>query len=163
MLSQVQLFVTPWTLAHQAPLYTGLLQAREKWQRTHWSGLPCPPPGDLPNPGIKPQSFLLQVDSLPSELLEKPKNTGVGSLSLLQGIFLTQESNQGFLHFSWILYQLSYQGRPIREVLVSIWRESEIKLFFQLFFVLAAPHSMWDLNSLTGDWTHIPCIGSAES
>ena len=128
MLSQVKLFVTPWTLAHQAPLYTGFSR------QEHWSGLPCPPPGDLPNPGIKPRSLLLQVDSLPSELLEKPPNTGVGSLSFLQGIFLTQESNQGFLHFSWILYQLSYQGRPIREVLVSIWRESEIKLFCQLFF-----------------------------
>ena len=40
----------------------------------------------------------------------KPKNTGVGSLSLLQQIFLTQESNRGLLHCRWILYQLSYQG-----------------------------------------------------
>ena len=39
----------------------------------------------------------------------KPKNTGVGSLSLLQGIFLTQESNQGLLHCRPILYQLSYR------------------------------------------------------
>ena len=36
----------------------------------------------------------------------------MGSLSLLQGIFLTQESNQGLLHCRWILYQLSYQGSP---------------------------------------------------
>jgi len=42
----------------------------------------------------------------------KPKNTGMGSLSLLQGIFLTQESNQGLLHCRWLLYQLSYQGSP---------------------------------------------------
>ena len=40
------------------------------------------------------------------------KNTGVGSLSLLQGIFPTQESNQDVLHCRWILYQLSYQGSP---------------------------------------------------
>ena len=40
------------------------------------------------------------------------QNTGVGSHSLLQGIFLTQESNQGFLHCRWILYQPSYQGNP---------------------------------------------------
>ena len=40
------------------------------------------------------------------------KNTGVGSLSLVQGIFLTQESNQRLLHCRWILYQLSYQGSP---------------------------------------------------
>ena len=42
----------------------------------------------------------------------KPKNTGVGSLSLLQQIFMTQESNQGLLHCRQILYQLSYQGSP---------------------------------------------------
>ena len=41
-------------------------------------------------------------------------NTGVGSLSLLQGIFLTQESNQGLLHCRQILYQLSYQGNLSR-------------------------------------------------
>ena len=40
------------------------------------------------------------------------QNTGVGSLSLLQGIFLTQESNQGLLHCRWVLNQLSYQGSP---------------------------------------------------
>ena len=40
------------------------------------------------------------------------QNTGVGSLSLLQGIFPTQESNWGLLHCRWILYQLSYQGNP---------------------------------------------------
>ena len=66
--------------------------------------------GDLPNPGIESRSSLLQVDSLPSEPPGKPKNTGVGGLSLLQGIFLTQELNQSLLHHSRILYQLSYQG-----------------------------------------------------
>ena len=47
-------------------------------------------------------------DSVPAEPLGKPKNTGVGSLSLLQWIFLTQELNWGLLHCRWILYQLSY-------------------------------------------------------
>ena len=65
MLSQfscLQLFVTLWTVAHQAPLSMGL--SREQ----HWSGLPCPPPGHLPNPGIEPASPVspaLQADSLP--------------------------------------------------------------------------------------------------
>ena len=54
-------------------------------------------------------SLALQADSLPAEPEGKPKNTGVGSLSLLQGIFLTQELNQGLLHCRWILYQLSCQ------------------------------------------------------
>ena len=82
-------------------------------RQEYWSGLPCPPPGDLPNPGIQPRSPALQVDSLPSEPPGKSKNTGVGSLSLLQGIFPTQESNQGLLHCRWILYQLSNQGSPV--------------------------------------------------
>ena len=60
----------------------------------YWSGLPCPPPGDLPNPGIKPRSAALQADSLPSEPPGKPKNTGVGSLSLLQENFPTKELNR---------------------------------------------------------------------
>ena len=64
------------------------------------------------NPGIKPRSPALQADSLPAEPQGKPKNTGVGSLSLLQRIFLPQESNWGLLHCRQILYQLNYQGSP---------------------------------------------------
>ena len=59
---------------------------------------------------IEPRSLALQMDSLLFEPPGKPKNIGVGSLSLLQGIFLTQGSNQGLLHCRRILYQLSYQG-----------------------------------------------------
>ena len=81
LLSYVQLFATPrllcpWVLSRQE----------------YWSGFPCPPPG------IEPKSPELQVDSLLSEPSGKPKNTGVGSLSLLQGTFLTQDLNQGLLH-----------------------------------------------------------------
>ena len=67
---------------------------------------------DLYVSGIEPGSPALQADSLPAEPQGKPKNTGVGSLSLLQGIFPNQESNQGLLHYRWILYQLNYQGSP---------------------------------------------------
>ena len=83
----------------------GILQARI----LEW--VPSPFPGDLSNPGIEPRFPTLQVDSLPAEPQGKPKNTGVGSLSLLQGIFLTQKSNRGLQHCRWILHQLSYQGR----------------------------------------------------
>ena len=62
----------------------------------YWSGLPCPPPGDPPNPEIEPKCPALQVDSLQSEPPGKPKNTGVGSLSLLQGAFPTQDLISGF-------------------------------------------------------------------
>ena len=56
-LSHVQLYVTPWTVACQAPLSVGF--SRQEYQ----SGLPCPPPGDLPDPRIDPGSPALQVDS----------------------------------------------------------------------------------------------------
>ena len=81
-------------------------------RQEYWSGLPCPPPGDPPNPEIELRSPTLQADSLPAEPPGKPKNTGVGSLSLLQGIFPTQGSNPGLLHFRQILYQLSHQEKP---------------------------------------------------
>ena len=45
--SHIRLFVTPWTTAHQAPL------SMESFRQEYWSGLPCPLPGDLPDPGIK--------------------------------------------------------------------------------------------------------------
>ena len=50
--SHVRLFVTPWTVAHQAPLSMGFSR------QEYWNGLPCPPPEDLPDPGIEPESFM---------------------------------------------------------------------------------------------------------
>ena len=64
-------------------------------------------------PRIEPRSPALQMDSLPAEPPGKPQNTGMGSLSLLQQIFPTQESNQGLLHCRRILYQLSQEGKPL--------------------------------------------------
>ena len=60
-LSRVQLFVTPWTVAHQAPPSMGFSR------QEYWSGLPFPFPGDLPDPGIEPGPPTLQADALPSE------------------------------------------------------------------------------------------------
>ena len=65
-LSHVQLFRTPWTVAYQAPLSMGF------FGQEHWSGLPFPSPGYLPNPGIKPRSPALQADALTSEPPGKP-------------------------------------------------------------------------------------------
>ena len=66
LLSRVRLFVTPWTVAYQAPLSMGF--SRQEC----WRGLPFPSPGDLPDPGIKPGSPALQADALPSEPPGKP-------------------------------------------------------------------------------------------
>ena len=51
-------------------------------RQEYWSGLPCPPPGSLPNPGIEPRSPTLQADSLPSETPEKPHLTVLGTQSI---------------------------------------------------------------------------------
>ena len=61
LLSHVQLFATPWTVAHQAP------PSMEFSRQEYWSGLPFASPGDLPNPGIEPRFPTLQVNTLPSE------------------------------------------------------------------------------------------------
>ena len=64
-------FVTPWTVAHQALLFTKFTR------QEYWSGLPFPSPGDLPNPGTEPRSPALRVDSL---LFETGKPWNVESL-----------------------------------------------------------------------------------
>ena len=114
-----------------APLSTGFSR------QEYWSGLPCPPPGDLPDSGIKPRSPSSQADSLPSETPGKTKNTGVGCHSFLQGIFPTQESNRGLLHCRQILHQLSYQGSPC------IW----IHIYRYILF--------WTFSLYTYTWTTV--------
>ena len=67
-LSHVQLFATPWTAAYQAPPSMGF--SRQEYGR----GVPFPPSGDLPNPGIKPESPTLKADSLPLSNLGSPSH-----------------------------------------------------------------------------------------
>ena len=94
--------MTSWIVTYQAPLSMGILQARMlEWVAMAFSSRSFQYRGCT-------QVFALQVDSLLSESPGKPKNSGVGSLLLLQGNFLTQELNQGLLHYRWILYQLKY-------------------------------------------------------
>ena len=73
---KVKVFVTPWTVACQAPLSVGFSR------HEYWSGLPFPSPGDLPNPGIEAGSPPLQADTLPSELPRKPTATATAAKSL---------------------------------------------------------------------------------
>ena len=70
LLCRVQLFVTPWTVAHQAPPWTVARRASlsmEFFRQEYWSGWLFPSSGDLPNPGIGLRSPTLQADSLPFE------------------------------------------------------------------------------------------------
>ena len=68
--SRVQLSVTPWTVAHQAPPSLGFSR------QEYWSGLPFRSPGDLPNPGIEPRSPAPRADTSPSESPGKPTSGG---------------------------------------------------------------------------------------
>ena len=123
--NRIRLFVTLWAVGHHAPLSMGFSR------QEYWSGLPLPPSGDLPDPGIEPTSLMspalaggffttratwealpcllgsewksLSSNSLRPHGLYSPwnsqsQNIGVSSLSLLQGIFPTQESNPGLPH-----------------------------------------------------------------
>ena len=90
-LSHVRLFATPWTVACQAPLSMGILQARI----LEWVAMPSS------RRSFQPRDWIY-VSCIAGEFFTlwatwKPKNTGVGSLSLFQGIFVTHKSNQGLL------------------------------------------------------------------
>ena len=96
-LSHVQLSATPW-IVH------GILQARIlEWVAFPFSRVPS-------QPRDQTQVSCITGGFFTSWATRGPKNTGVGSLSLFQGTFPSQESNQGLLHCRQILYQLSYQG-----------------------------------------------------
>ena len=86
------------------PSVHGILQARI----LEWVAVPSSRGSSQPRDWTR--SPTLQADSLSSKPPGKPKNTGIGSLSLLQGIFPSQESNWGLLHSRQILYHLSHQG-----------------------------------------------------
>ena len=82
--SPVPLFVTLWTVAHQAPLSMGFSR------QEYWSELTCPPPGDLSNPGIEPMSPVfpsLQADSLPLSHLGSPSIAPYFTLTSSMGCF----------------------------------------------------------------------------
>ena len=78
LLSGVQHFGTPWTVAYHAPPSMGFSR------QEYWSGLPFPLPGDLPDPGIKPRSPAWQADALPSEPPGKLLSTLSVYLTLLE-------------------------------------------------------------------------------
>ena len=129
----VWIFATPWTVAQQAPLSMGFPR------QEYWSGGPRSPPWVFPHPGIKPASLMSPAlavgcftaatqwvseshsvvsNSLQSYGLYSPwnfpgQNTEVGSLSLLQRIFPTQEGLNPSVPHGWrILYQLGYKESP---------------------------------------------------
>ena len=120
-------------------------------RQEYWSGSPCPPPRDLPNPAIELRSPTLQADSSLSESPGKPKNTGVGNLSLLQGIFPTQELNWSLLHCRQILYHLS-QGWTDNRDLFPV-------LLLQFILSLCANGILFSLFSVDEIVNFLGCLG----
>ena len=98
LLSRVRLFVTPWTVAYQAPPSMGISR------QEYWSGLPFPSPGDLPNSGTEPGSPTFQADALTSEPPGKPSSSiNVSNVTLSTRLFY--KSLQ-----SWAPCSLFFQG-----------------------------------------------------
>ena len=119
--SHAWLFVTLWTIAHQAPLSMGFPR------QVYWSGLPCSTPGDLSDSGAEPRSLTFPVlangfftSSTTWEALKICYHILILTLewgihSLLQEMFPIQGSNPGILHFWQNLYCLSHQASLTRE------------------------------------------------
>ena len=105
--SCVWLFATAWTVAPPTPR---LLCPWGFYSQEYWSGLPCLPPGDLPNPVIEPRSSALQVDSLPPSHQGSPRKLEWVAYRFSRGS--SQLRNWGLPNCRQILYQLSYQGGP---------------------------------------------------
>ena len=99
------LFSTPWTVACQAPLSMGFSR------QEYWSGLPSPPPGDLPDLEIEARSSALQADSLPSEPPGKPEQACFHRLKLHQLCSLERHCSGNSLVFS-VLWQVIHLSFP---------------------------------------------------
>ena len=110
-----------WVPADLISFLCVLSKKKSHWTKVNWQGM------RLKHCNHESQSRSVMPDSLWPQGLCSPwnssgQNTGVGSLSLLQGIFPTQGSNPGFPHCTWILYQLSHQESPI---MLQSWGEAK--------------------------------------
>ena len=93
--TRVQLFMTPWTVAPQAPLSIGIPR------QEYWSGLPFPSSGDLPDPGIEPGSPELQAD------LYHLSHQGIPEQGWVEIFFSPEESLEGITSLG---YSGAYEG-----------------------------------------------------
>ena len=135
--------MTPWTVACQAPLSIGFSR------QEYWSRLLCLPPEGLPNPGIEHRSSALQVDSLPSEPSGKPKNTRVGSLSLLQGNFSTPKLYRGLPALQADSLPAELPGKPQSPCyqFLMLNPEKGMKLLSIKFQQLLSQHTHYTINA----------------
>ena len=135
-LSFVRLFATPWTVAHQAPLSTGLPR------QEHWSGLPFPPPGDLPDLGIEPASPALAGGFF---ITEPPGNPYV-TLGLMKASLFPPKK--------YPLLSIQREIGPLVQIKLELW-EQEIHNEQGSFGILPIPELGVD-----GEITQLSLLGS---
>ena len=126
--SHVQLFATLWTAAFQAPLSMGFSNQES------WSGLPCPPPGNLPDPGIElvsPTAPILQADSLLLSHQESPFFFFFLKAPSYRYIFLRRPA-QGLIYITHSSWQAHILGSHISQRTAI-----NLSLFFSLLFVFS--------------------------
>ena len=131
--SRVQLFVTPWTVAHQASLCMGFCRQES------WSGFACPPPGALPNPGIKPISLMSPklagrffTTSTTWEALFNMVNTQPKYWSINFSISSSNEYS-GLISLDWLVWS-PCGPRDSQEFYVTLKFESITSLALNLFY-----------------------------
>ena len=136
LLSHVRLFVTPWTVAYQAP------PSMEISRQEYWSGLPFPSPGDLPDPGIEPRSPTLQADALPSEPPGKP----------IQGVLSLKQHYLGNIFGLWQVF-ISFIWLPSVSFLLFINHtnvpDNRDILIYKIFFVTHDANTCFSFIHLT--------------
>ena len=145
-------------------------------RQEYWSGLPCPSPGALPDPGMELRSPALQADSLPSESRGKPMPTptheevpkvrlATFSRDLTAHCTTTSQpggssgpdAGAGFQ--SWLCNPLGLRTWSCSLTFLSPFLFFHIyKCIYLSMQILATPCSLWDLSSPTRDRTHTPCI-----
>ena len=160
--------MTPWTAARQAPLSMGLSR------QEHWSGWPCPPPGDLPHPGMQPESpalagtffttvplgshISLLLCSVAQSCLTlcDPVDCSTPDLSAPHHLLKFAHVHVDYIREAIYVY--------ISRIAGSYGNFKYRGHMFNLFLIfLAKPHSTQDLSSLTRDRTHASYSESAES
>ena len=136
--SHVQLFVTPWTIACQAPL------SMEFSRQEHWNGLSFLSPGDLLDPEIEPRSFASQTDSSPSEPPGKPQL--VAEFYIKRSVCILSPRNDDTLNVSrmFAFTILLDQSKAVGGRMDQRKIEDEVKLsFLNTYYVLCA---LWMLS-----------------
>ena len=145
LLSCVRLFVIPLTVAYQAPMSVGILQARI----LEWAAISFSRGSSQPRDWTKVWCIALQMDSLPAELSGSPRILEWIAYPFSRVSSWPKKLDQGLLHWRWIIYQLSYQGSPHLRVCVCVYIYIYIYIHTHIKFYLKSKRNNKAPLSLT--------------